>query len=134
MKDRLPNVMFVLLLLSRRLRGRIWFHNEIHFLQFSFVCWFVIDCWQVKLIWFFLIVSFMNVQRSAMCFLFKKNNNFTFWICKALFFITFSEILDSKCCKFMKWCFFYILFYQLYIIKCMIFIVYMPDWSFFKLV
>lgn len=30
--------------------------------------------------------------------------------------------------------FFYILFYQLYIIKCMIFIVYMPDWSFFKLV
>lgn len=29
MEDRLAGVVFLLLLLSRRLRGRIWFHNEI---------------------------------------------------------------------------------------------------------
>ena len=26
-----------------------------YFLQFSFVCWFVMDCWQVKLIGFFFL-------------------------------------------------------------------------------
>lgn len=38
MKDRLPNVVFVLLLLSRRLRGRIWFHNEIRVFSTVFLC------------------------------------------------------------------------------------------------
>lgn len=38
MKDRLANVVFLLLLLSRRLRGRIWFHNEIHVFSTVFLC------------------------------------------------------------------------------------------------
>lgn len=38
MEDRLADVVFLLLLLSRRLRGRIWFHNEIHVFSTLFLC------------------------------------------------------------------------------------------------
>lgn len=38
MEDRLADAVFLLLLLSRRLRGRIWFHNEIHVFSTFFLC------------------------------------------------------------------------------------------------
>lgn len=57
------------------MRGRIWFHNEIHVFSTVFLCLLVCNgllASKAHRIFFFVIVSFLNVQRSAMCFLFKK--------------------------------------------------------------
>lgn len=61
MEDRLADVVFLLLLLSRRLRGRIWFHNEIHVFSTLFLCLLVCNgllASKAHLIFFF----FFNCQ------------------------------------------------------------------------
>lgn len=101
MEDGLADVVFLLLLLSHCLRGRIWFHNEIHVFSSVVHCWFVcsglLTSKAHQIFFFFFIVSYMNVQRSAIVFYLKDNFTFT-----RLMFITLSEILEFKCCKFMK--------------------------------
>lgn len=62
----------LLLLLSRCLRGRIWFHNEIFFP----ICWCVCSGLLTSKAhrYYFVVVTCMNVQRSAIVFYLKKSN------------------------------------------------------------
>lgn len=75
MEDRPADVVFLILLLSRRLRGRIWFHNEIDVFSTVFICLLVCSgllASKAHQNFFFLIVSCLNVQRSAIVFYLKK--------------------------------------------------------------
>lgn len=84
---------FFVLLLSHWMRGRIWFHNEIHVFSTVFLCLLVCNgllASKAHLI-FFLYLSAFWMYKGVQCVFYLKNNNFTFWVCKGLFLLSYQK-------------------------------------------